>query len=96
MSGLDISVSFLTFGGGAILSWDAFRSTAHLYEDQGTAILLEIQKAGGFTFRDDSKKPLNEGSYKLRVARRTALRATIGFALVTAGFALDLVSKILH
>lgn len=90
---LEVLASGITFVGGLLLSIDALGAKQRYFRDAGVAVALKISDEQGVVFQTEDGKPLREKRYGLRMATRSAALAKWGFALITAGFLVDLVAK---
>lgn len=90
----ELAASVCGFLGGSVLSLDALLALRHVRQERGKESLQEaVNKTTGQYV--DSKGRLLNSVYRLQLwfAKRSVGSARLGFALVTVGFLLDLISK---
>jgi hypothetical protein len=93
---IELLGSMLTFAGGFVLTLDALMVRRRILSESGIQDLLnrweQAGEANTFTYKG---RPLNEQiNLQLFLAEKTLIRSRVGLGLVTAGFLLDLVGKL--
>lgn len=97
MSGsLEVISSIMNFAGGAFLTWDALYIKQKIQAKTGIQRLQEgLAEMGAGDLLTHRGKPLKEGqTFQLWLSSRPLRWTKIGFALMTLGFLLDLVTKV--
>ncbi|HYU31940.1 MAG TPA: hypothetical protein VEW48_07240 [Thermoanaerobaculia bacterium] len=90
---LDLVGSLLSFAGGVVLTVDAFLVRYNIRVEQGALQLREAleRRQAGDVITSEAGDPLgSEKRLRLWLALRSLRRTQAGFALMTAGFLLDL------
>lgn len=94
---LDLVGSILSFAGGVVLTVDAFLVRYNIRVEEGALEILEglEEKQASRVLTDEKGVPLNsEARLRLWLSRASLRRAQVGFVLMTAGFLLDLFSRL--
>lgn len=91
---LELFSAILSFLGGGFLSIDALRSRRRVRAESGATELLKIlNQEAAANLTDEDGKPLNsEAALRLWLTKQTSRWAWLGFALMTAGFVLQIVA----
>ena len=93
---LDILGSVLNFVGGVILTWDALSVRKVLAEAGARQIQEGLQKAGLGELLTFKGQPLSDATtFQLWSSRRSRLWARVGLVVMTIGFLVDILVKVL-
>jgi len=96
---LEISSSLVAFVGGALLTRESLRVRGRIRAESGLERLrqiLEAERAGGVLTDKDGKSLDSKEALQLWFAERTVRYSWVGFILVSLGFILDLIAKLIR
>ncbi len=92
---LEIWSSLLTFAGGVFLTVDGLVAASKIHaESGGERFLAAVLRRKIQVVGDDGQPLTNPTDLRAWLARKVQRRSWLGFALITLGFLIDLVSKV--